>query len=318
MENYSDDEIKKLAYMSTRQFVLVSRDVKGPNPDYPVPVTSGERWWTLCVPCDVTKGEVDKVFGEGTHLCLFSKVDRTIDKENGNTLHLYFQNDTYTHKYTRNTNGTWTKGEAVEDDNVVVLYAHTPYMIYPTKRDNDGKEYILSNYELQPGDVRVSVVDANGGQSTGDIKYEYTGTYRSAITTTTTDVEGKTTTTSSPVLIPQYSYAFGKKGNGNSQFWFIASTKSKWAANKCLVQRYDANGKDDYDTLFGGNSESSDAKQISTFGDDDETTAIDRVVYHYGDDDSDAAVYTLGGQRVNGNSLTKGIYVKAGKKFVVK
>ncbi|WP_308246061.1 hypothetical protein [uncultured Prevotella sp.] len=34
--------------------------------------------------------------------------------------------------------------------------------------------------------------------------------------------------------------------------------------------------------------------------------------------ESNAAVYNLQGQRVNGNNLTPGIYVKAGKKFVVK
>lgn len=34
--------------------------------------------------------------------------------------------------------------------------------------------------------------------------------------------------------------------------------------------------------------------------------------------ESNAPVYNLQGQRVNGNNLTPGIYVKAGKKFVVK
>lgn len=32
----------------------------------------------------------------------------------------------------------------------------------------------------------------------------------------------------------------------------------------------------------------------------------------------DAPVYNIQGQRVDGNNLTPGIYVKAGKKFVVK
>ena len=34
--------------------------------------------------------------------------------------------------------------------------------------------------------------------------------------------------------------------------------------------------------------------------------------------ESNAPVYNLQGQRVDGNNLTPGIYVKAGKKFVVK
>ena len=46
-------------------------------------------------------------------------------------------------------------------------------------------------------------------------------------------------------------------------------------------------------------------------------TAINSIVMDNGNA-TDNAVYNLQGQRVNGNSLTKGIYIKNGKKFAVK
>lgn len=296
----SDDEIKKVAYLGTRQFTLLDQDV---NPDsksdeLTTTITSGSRWWTLCVPCDVTKAEVDRVFGSGTHLCLFSKVERKEDTANGNELHLYFQNDTYKNKYTRATDGTWTKGDDVTGEDDVVLYAHTPYMIYPTQNPSDGSAFVLKNFEMKEGDVQSTVVAANGTKSDEAVKYSFIGNYRSGMT------------------IPQYSYVYGKKGNGKSQFYIYAGTKGTWASNKCLVKRTD-NSDADYTTFFKGSSDG--AKQISTFGDEEgDVTAIERVEFHYGDEAS-APVYSLSGQKVNtANGLAKGLYIKGGKKFVVK
>lgn len=312
VQGYTEEELRQIAYHGTRQFVLVNRDVKGEDPEYPVPVTDGQRWWTLVVPCDVTKAEVDKVFGEGTHLCLFSKVERTVG-EGSNKLHLYFQNDTYTNYYTRSADGTWTKGEAVgENPDAVVLYAHTPYMIYPTKRKDDGATYVLNNYELKTGDALRTVVTA-----TDNTKYCFAGNYRDKVTTEEKDETGAYKT--AVVNIPQYTYAFGKKTtDGNSQFWFFTANKGTWKSNKCIVERYDDKGVEDYKSLFSGGK--SEAKQISTFG-DDETTAIDEVVYHFGEE-ATGAIYSISGVLVSRDGsrsgLAKGIYVQGGKKFVVK
>ena len=46
-------------------------------------------------------------------------------------------------------------------------------------------------------------------------------------------------------------------------------------------------------------------------------TAINSIVMD-NSNATDNAVYNLQGQRVNGNSLTKSIYIKNGKKFAVK
>ena len=47
-------------------------------------------------------------------------------------------------------------------------------------------------------------------------------------------------------------------------------------------------------------------------------TGIDNLNYNKVVSDHNAPVYNLNGVQVNPNALTKGIYVKQGKKFVVK
>lgn len=352
LANATDADLKKVAYLGTRQFVLVSRDVQGKKDEYEVPVEKGGRWWTLCVPCDVTRAEVDKVFGKDTRLCLMSKVVRIEDQKNGNELHLYFQNDTYKNKYTRASDGTWTKGEAVSEDTTVVLYAHTPYMIYPqtttpTTEGMDKKtKFVLTSFELKAGNVLPTVVTAtssksetsdqsdssdnsdNSDQSDNAIKYEFTGNYRSQITVTETGNDGNETTTTSTVKVPQYTYVFGRTSKSDdsgksSKFFIYTGTQGEWKANKCVVERWDAKGENDYNTFFKKDANNG-AKQFSIFGemdDDNSTTAIDRVVYHYGEESSQP-VYNISGQLVSADGTTtglaKGIYIQGGKKFVVK
>lgn len=332
----TDDDLSKLAYMSTRQFVLVSRDVNGKKPDeYPVPVDKGERWWTLCVPCDVTKGEVDKVFGQNTHLCLFSKVVRKVDETNGNEIHLYFQQDTYKNKYTRNADGTWTKGEAVSDDNDIVLYAHTPYMIYPANRKDDGMNYVLTSYTLQSGDalptVLASVNSADATEADAEsVKYMFTSNYRGKVSadddTETKQVASRVQKVQKNVTIPQYSYVFGRTNSSDasgksSKFFFYTGTSKQWSTNKCIVERYDAQGSQDENDFFAKLNNGAKAN-TSIFGEDNgSTTGVDKVVYHMGED-SDAPVYNLNGQMVSRDGslsgLASGIYVQGGKKFIVK
>lgn len=294
----SDADIQKVAYLGTRQFTLTDQDITTTNSnEYATSITKGGRWWTLCVPCDVTKDEVKKVFGEGTQLCLFSKVVRKEDATNGNELHFYFQNDTYKNKYTRNEDGSWTKGAEVSSDDDVVLYAHTPYMIRPTQNPSDGSKFIINNFELKLGDMQATILTVDGDESADPVKYSFVGNYRKNVT------------------VPQYSYVYGTK-DSKTQFWMYTGTKGTWGIDKCLVKRI-GGGETDYKTFFKENTENG-AKQISIFGDEADVTAIDKVVYHYGDE-AEAPVYNLSGQLVNAqNGLAKGVYIKGGKKFVVK
>lgn len=301
---YTVEALKKIAYLGTRQFVLVSRDVKGNPGEVDPGITDGGRWWTLCVPCDVRKSEVDRVFGKDSYLCLFSKVERESTKGGAeNVIHLYFQNDTYQRQYTRQNDGTWKVDGAYTDDDPVVLYAHTPYMIYPKNRKDDGHDFILKNYEIKSGDVLRSKVVA-----TDNTEYVYTSTYLDK------------TAEGSGVTIPQYSYAFGTtKTNKTPQFWFYTGTNGAWKSYKCLVQRYDENGSEDFASFFKGNV--NNARQFSTFGQDSEVTGVDKVIIHIGEGENEA-IYSIDGTLVSKSgdtsSLTKGVYIKNGKKFLVK
>ena len=93
-----------------------------------------------------------------------------------------------------------------------------------------------------------------------------------------------------------------------------------WGANKCVVQATArGGGLSDYKTYFDSNV-SAPAKELSFFGTDDEVTGIENVEIIAGNENDTQIVYNLNGQVVNGNlnSLQKGIYIKNGKKFMVK
>ena len=91
-------------------------------------------------------------------------------------------------------------------------------------------------------------------------------------------------------------------------------------ANKCVVQATARDGgQSDYLTYFGGNGTGA-AKQLSFFGKDEDVTGIENIEIIAGNENDTQIVYNLNGQVVNGNlnNLQKGVYIKNGKKFMVK
>ncbi len=75
-----------------------------------------------------------------------------------------------------------------------------------------------------------------------------------------------------------------------------------------------------YCYLYSPKSSSGSAKEMTMcVGDEDVTTAIESLSF-YGDDvvTSQDVIYNISGQRIGNNSLQKGIYIKNGKKFIVK
>ena len=100
----------------------------------------------------------------------------------------------------------------------------------------------------------------------------------------------------------------------------------KWTANSCIVQQEGAEiGEQDAESFFTVRpGESVSAKQSSLFGDmelEGNTTGVENVEIVAGEK-VEAIVYSLDGQVVNRNGetnhLPNGIYVKNGKKFIVK
>lgn len=340
---YTLDDLRMMAHMGTRQFPLGNEDVNvdtdpEEEPTYPVNIKGGQ-WWTICVPFDMTKAQVDKVFGEDTHVCRFNKVERVVNNEEKvKSIKLFFTNDVYVHKSTKDDKGNYTTstGTPVADDDIVI-YAHESYMIYPTKNNDDANSmYNISDYTLVTGSPLPTLVKANeqftGGakeSASGDAdwnkEYRFVGNYQTAVAVSVSeDAQNSETTVARDVknvTVPQYSYIYAKKkGTSKAQFWFYTGTQMLWGANKCVVQATARDGgQSDYNTYFGGNG-SAPAKELSFFGKDEDVTGIENVEIIAGNENDTQIVYNLNGQVVNGNlnSLQKGVYIKNGKKFMVK
>lgn len=340
---YKLEDLQMMAHMGTRQFPLVNEDVnvdKEPEeePTYPINIKGGQ-WWTICVPFNMTKEQVDNVFGPGTHVCRFNKVERVVNSEKKEkSIKLYFTNDVYVHKSTKDDEGHYTTntGTPVADDDIVI-YAHESYMIYPKNNSDDPNGmYNISDYTLVTGSPLPTLVEATeqftggakesaSGDASWNKEYRFVGNYQTEVAVAASE-QGNSSEEAVPrdiknVTVPQYSYIYAKKKDTpNAQFWFYKGTEMLWGANKCVVQATArGGGLSDYKTYFDSNV-SAPAKELSFFGTDDEVTGIENVEIIAGNENDTQIVYNLNGQVVNGNlnSLQKGIYIKNGKKFMVK
>ena len=332
---YTEAELQKIAHMGTRQFVLTNADTKkDENPEeepvYPISM-KGSNWWTICVPFSMTKAQVDKVFGTGTHVCRFSSVSRTIDGNGNKSITLRFQNDVYATKWTRDASSlAYTKNEGVTPDNDdIVIYSHEAYMIYPTKSNEDANGmYNIKDYKLETGSPLPTIIKANANETENadQTEYRFVGNYVTEVSTgTATNADaGVATAAYETVTIPQYSYIYAKKKNDAAyKFWFFTGTQMAWSPNKCVVQATARDGgAQDYSNFFGGNANNSKVSQVSLFGEDGTVTEIENVTIIAGEGENAQIVYNLNGQVVssNGNTdrLAKGVYIKGGKKFMVK
>lgn len=308
-DKYSD-ELSMTAYMGTRQFVLANSDHEASN-EYKVKDIQGGYWWTLCVPFNMTKKQIDEVFGEGTHVCLFSDVERHAEGSQ-KKITLKFVHDVYAHKTVKDANGNYAtnfndNASACGDDDIVI-YAHESYMIYPTKTEADAV-FVVNNYEPIEGSPLPTIVTASDGT-----EYRFIGNY-------TTQIGGdeirKAIERIKTITIPQYSYMYAKKKTEpNYKFWFYSGTTMAWKANKCVVQ---ATAKDggttDFNNFFGDTT--SQAKQASIFGSDDiddKPTEIEHVEIIAGEQPKNNIKYDLYGRRVADDY--KGIYIMNGKKYI--
>ena len=333
---YTEEYLQKIAHMGTRQFVLTNADTKKDTdteeePVYPISV-KGSNWWTICVPFNMTKAQVDKVFGPNTHVCRFSSVTRTDDGNGNKSITLRFQNDVYATKWTRDAKTlAYTKNEGVTPDNEdIVIYSHEAYMIYPTNSSEDANGmYNIKDYKLETGSPLPTIIKANADDKTegaDHTEYRFVGNYVTEVSTgTATNADaGVATAAYETVTIPQYSYIYAKKKNDAAyKFWFFTGEKMAWSPNKCVVQATARDGgAKDYKNFFGGNANNSKVSQVSLFGEDGTVTEIENVTIIAGEGENAQIVYNLNGQVVssNGNTdrLAKGVYIKGGKKFMVK
>lgn len=330
------DYLSLILYQGTRRFVL-SYDG---GYDIPFKVKlKGGRWWSICLPFNMTKAEVDEVFGgknEGTHVCLMSGVDRKVS-ESGNTLVLKFKNDVYRHKTVRTVTEasdgksftyTYEKNFNESNDppgaNDIVIYARESYMIYPVREDSDTDpvEYNFGSPVFETGNPLPTIVYSNSNapyttQNGTDPAYRFIGNFT---TSTGNDANGKAIT----IKIPQYSYAYGRTSSSasldKSKFFILETAGATWSPFKSIVQNTaDGGGAADWLNFFQQNT--ARVNQVSLFGDDEEVTGIDNVIIEVSsDNDEDLRVFNLNGSMM-GNSLQglpAGTYIQGGKAYRVK
>lgn len=330
---FKRDELEKIAHLGTRMFVLADADVnedKEPEkePEYPVDVKGGE-WWTLCLPFNMTKAMVDETFGKDTQVCLFDRVLREVNRNTKkNRIVLYFTQNVYKHKTEpKNANGSWNFQDTAPApaDDEIVIYAHESYMIHPTKTGKDAV-FAVKNYQPVVGNPTPTVVMGKNvypGESDipDNVPYRYVGNYLENVDAQTAN-QSVDAQALQEVKIPKYSYVYASDGK-ETKFWFLTSDDMTWKPNKCVVQTNTrGDGQNDYEEFFDYNASS--AKQSSFFGEDfiDTPTSIEDEMVIIAGEGSDAPVYSLDGTLVNSTGdltgLPKGVYIKGGKKYVVK
>lgn len=334
---YTEDELQMIAHMGTRQFVLTNADTKKDEkpeeePVYPISM-KGSNWWTICVPFNMTKAQVDEVFGTGTHVCRFSSVSRTYDGEGNKNITLCFQNDVYATKWTRDAKTleySMQSGSPADED--IVIYSHEAYMIFPTKSNDDANNmYNIKDYKLETGSPLPTIIKANANDNSvgaDHTEYRFVGNYVTQVSVDkkTSADKGVAPAAYETVTIPQYSYVYAKKKSdegGKYKFWFYTGKTSGWAANKCVVQATARDGgTKDFNNFFGGNGNSTKVTQMSLFGEetDGETTGVnEEITIIAGEGDKAQRVYNLNGQMIGTSNISashKGIYIKDGKKYI--
>lgn len=328
----SKADLAKLAHIGTRQFVLANADSnvdkdEEKEPEYNIVMKPGQ-WWTLCVPFNMTRKQVLDTFGADTQLYFFYQVERhTTDGKN--SILLKFTKDALNYSSTdgegnkmKGEDGKWLyeQMDSIVDDEVVI-WAHESYMIKPMNGQDSDKDatFVVKNYAPVVGNPLPTIVDATGTDQLQDDdyskEYRFVGNYLGS-------------TDNNKVVIPQYSYVYGKTTKDPTyKFRFYTGKTSVWKPNKSLVQSQDRQGGlRDYNNFFGADKSSTlptSAKQASIFGEENfgETTGIDDVTIIAGNEVL-TPIFTLDGKMVSANGsvdgLAKGVYVKAGKKFVVK
>lgn len=319
-KNYDDpsvaDYLSMIAFQSTRRVVFADNGAGGDN--YKINGMTGGYWWTICLPFDLTKKQIDKYFGGvdtktgnvlPTHVCLFNKVDRKVDAEKGNTVKFYFTDDQY--------------AKATSED-AVVLKAHVPYMIRPSKTDADAAVIIpASDFYSKAGSPMPTIVAANADDesATDHTVYRFVGNYNTAEPITNADGSVGTRT----VTVPEYCYIYAKKAGATGKhpykFWFVQNSGIAWGKNKCVIQVSKVGGgKEENDTFFGGSSNSAKTDPITVFEDseiDESTTAVEKVIIIAGDGENSEVIYNLNGMQLN-TKPNQGVYIQNGKKFMVK
>lgn len=315
-----------------------------------------DKWYTISLAFDMSPEQVKEVFGANTQVCRFSNVVREVvenDEVSKKILKLEFRNSVMCENDGR-PDGTHYEADRLTDAGTYTgIRHHYPYMIKPSgevaneyvSHDANGIWHFYGDgFKGISGfleDDNVAPVNTEGVTTAGSFVYSfcpvlmqgkfkpYSYALRERKTASdciheyvfyrgvrATDKDGN------DVVDSEGYYVYTDGGNANQNTAYVTLTGGALGAG--ADKNY---GVEDFKTFFpakASTTSSSDpaVKAVkSLFGDDvdDNANEIDEVVIVCGTDEvGDNKVYTINGQLVNNGVLAPGLYIKNGKKFIVK
>ena len=315
-----------------------------------------EKWYTIALPFNMSPDEIKRIFGDKTQVCRFSKVERQATGDE-KEIRLEFRNSVMEDVLTAGTDyvGTYYKPyTGIDAENKPVtepaftkpgIIHHYPYMIKPSGTVNEdpairieGTKRIFNGHGFE----RISGTLHGDEVLSSDEAFYYefspileSGTFKpysyvfvdnaghheyvfykgrkcddmESIYIDKSKPEGYYTKDDDGYILAngEYVYIDGGRKNQNTAYVQLPTTEDR-------ILR----GHDDYLAFFASTPSSLAPINASVFG-DEEVTGIERVVIVCGTDEvEDNKVYTINGQLVNSRVLAPGLYIKNGKKFIVK
>lgn len=297
------------------------------------------KWYTIALPFNMTPEQIRMAFGPDTQVCRFSKVTRvTEDSQTDPTVKKKivlefrksvmgditggeydgtdFKND-YEHPHAEEGTGSDHDDDYYGTNKTGIIH-HFPYMIRPagTIVENeyvssyDGKYHFnSSSFERISGTLHPDVRRTDGVIGSTATPYAFTPIL------STTKIKPN-----SYVLVDKdntHKYAF-YKGVKNTDGVYEPGGKAN--QNTAYVQLSVEDGQNDYNTFFKAFDPKAQAKVFTYFAyDEEDATEIEEVVIACGQDSIfNDKIYTINGQQVSGSHLPAGIYIKNGKKILIK
>lgn len=311
------DDAEWMAKRGLYQFVTTMGDAPTDPHNWEFSGYENDKWYTINVPFDMSPAQIKKVFGEDTQVCRFSKVTRNEEPDAVGNVGIVFEfrnsvmtSAAYDGDLVPSTGNKATYHDASQqpiidrEDNYAGftgIVHGVPYMIQPkgnaetSSTGSDGQiKRVFEGYKLIGEANVIETVVANDGT-----KYSFVGTRRET-----------------PLVAG--TYFFGRKEQGAvHKFYYYAGGEKMRTPYTAAIFAEDG-GYEDGVLFFGLQPTSAKAQLVSVFGDSEGVNAIENVTIVCGNDVIDNKVYSIGGQLMNSKNLPAGLYIKNGKKFVVK
>lgn len=292
-----------------------------------------DKWYTIALPFNMSIKQIKDVFGDDVQVCRFSKVTRITEGEK-RKLRLEFRKSVMkdqTGEYDGTDYSDYVNphpGGDLEPEYTGIqegIIHHFPYMIRP--KGVVGNQYVSRNgnkwvfngldFPRVSGTLHPETRYANGEKT--DITYLF-----SPILSETKIKVNSYILVNRADKGDRHEYVFykGKKNTTTG----VYEPGGKANQNTAYVQLSAADGKSEYEEFFKKATSSEAASLVWTFYPDDEdidddgnTTDVEQIEIVCGDDRiDDGKLYNINGLLVNGNNLRPGIYIKNGKKFIVR